>query len=153
MYTRTVQRIMPANSPQRRAVSGLGDVTSDPSTTGLDLSSLFGSPSASLDLTSTYVPVAPVSSSDGNQPASSGGLSDFLNALTGAAKTATAIYSAADLIQINQQRAAQGLLPVNQYGQVGSTVGTQRTTAATLGGSGLWLLLGAGVLLVVLAKR
>lgn len=110
-------------------------ITVDTSTLSADVSALN---SAYLNNTTSLTPVitgnASVSTAVGSPvqvavpPTTSGNpFSDILNAITGAAQTATEVYTAADLIRVNNQRAAQGLPPINQYGVV-----APRTTSAGL---------------------
>ncbi len=114
------------------------------------------SPAATFDITSISAPVVdigPVSVPTVTGPDSGNPIADFFNSLTAGARAATAVYSAADLISINQQRAARGMLPIDQYGVIGgSGAGTTRSVSAGIGLS--WPILALlGIGLVVALRR
>jgi hypothetical protein len=119
-----------------RALRGLGDGLGD----------IVDDIQFGVDSTQSVTPVVPDTSSSGSS------FSDVLNsitgAITGATNAAVQVYSAVDLIKVNQQRASMGYPPLNQYGQVVSS-----TTSGSFGmPSWLWLaILGGGAF--VLLKR
>jgi hypothetical protein len=148
-FTRTPQPVTRVANPRVKVLRGLGQMSQDPSVVNYDPTVVdpvqYFDPTIPNVVEITTTPVADQTVSSGNP------ISDFFAALTGAARTATAIYSAADLIRINGQRANQGLPPLNAYGQVGPAYATGPTL---LGGiSPTLLMLGAGLVLVFALKR
>jgi len=79
-------------------------------------------------------------------------LTTLTQAITGGAAAATAIYNTQDLQNINATRAAQGLPPLNQYGQVAPAI-TSAGTAVLGAVSPLILVLIGGGLLFMLARK
>jgi hypothetical protein len=126
-----------------------GTIYLDPATQQpVDAASTTGSTGISTSYSTTYSTGTPTAAPTTTPTVvSSNPFTDVLNAITGAAGAAVAVYSAADLIKINQQRAAQGLLPINAAGQIAG-----RTTTASLVASPLFLAFGIGALFLLTRK-
>lgn len=124
-----------------------GSIYIDPATqAAVTNSSVFGQTGVSTAVSTTVSTGVPTGNASGPATSVASDLSNFFSAITGAAGAATAIYNAADLIKINQQRAAQGLLPINAAGQLTST------TTASLFASPLFLAFGIGALFLLTRK-
>lgn len=108
----------------------------------VDTSVLTRIPTVTASSNTTVTPIYQQGSSDSGSP-----LSDFFNMLTGAAQAATAVTSAADLIQINRQRAAMGYPPLT------SSQGLSVTRSSALGVPPLVLYGGLGLLALWLLRR
>lgn len=151
MYFKIPQHVVKGGRVVKRRMGDLTDLLStDTTLTTPDIN-------FSVDTSQLPLPTIPtVSGPDAASGATGGGfsLTDFFNSLTSGAQAATAIYSAADLISINQQRAARGMLPINQYGQIGTAVTPTKSITGSLGLSlPVLLLIGGGVLFFALRNR
>jgi hypothetical protein len=124
-----------------------GNIYLDPgSMTPVSASQISGQTGISTSYSTTVSTGVPTGNASGpaTGTVSSNPISDFFSAITGAATAATAVYNAADLIKINQQRAAQGLLPINAAGQLATTT----TTAGLFASPMVWVIGLAAVFLL-----
>ena len=147
-------------------LAGLGDDGTDTTDQDLAISEdplSYAPPDVSAPPASDTTVIAPPSSSSSSSSSSSGGsaFDSVVKAVSSVASTVVATEAQQNLLNVNTQRAKQGLPPLNANGQIitsnmlaPTTSAISQAEAALAGNTGsLLLLLGGAALLFMVARR